>query len=119
MRLLRESEGDDRKFDALFAIAPLEWHAAVQRSGLTHIVMHYDPSDVIGPIGIQRGPSVVGLSGGGMFRFYGAERAGLVVLPRLAAITLGKRTNPKVMIGVRIDVVLSSIDLDRERRGDT
>lgn len=90
--------------------APREMYAKLGLSSATHIVVEYDRKKVVGEHGVQVSPKVTGLSGGGLFRHRGLERAADASLPQLLGILLEKRDMEKVMFAVRVDIVLNAID---------
>jgi hypothetical protein len=97
------------------AIAPLSDYQRVKLHPATHIVTEFDYKSVVGPAGVQQAPKFEGLSGGGQFRLHSLENPGNITIPKLAAITVEQRRLERLMVGVRIDVILTAIDKLRQK----
>jgi len=79
-----------------------------------HVALEFNAHAAIGPRGIGPAPMVSGMSGGGVFRLPGLERRG-DRSPQLSAILIEHLAAHRLMVGVRIDTVLTAIDWDRGR----
>ncbi len=93
----------------LATIASLDQHRMAKRDPRHHIVLDYKARAVVGPKGTQRSPKVIGISGGGLFTFSIDAMLNLQP-PRLAGITVEQFPEQRVLIGLRLGVVLGSID---------
>jgi len=86
-----------------------------------HLAVKYDPAEMKGPDGeAMRGPSLRGMSGGGLFLVVGSEtQTGIEVTLLLAGILTTCRGEPhNALIATRVDCLLDAISPTRpeERR---
>jgi len=87
-----------------------EEHASLKLSPQTHIACHYNEKKVVSDGGLKRGPKLVGMSGGGVFRFRSLEVPGILALPMLAGVIIEQDRQRDAIIATRIGVIQSAID---------
>ncbi len=91
-------------------IAAEELYTRHSRDPRHHILIEYDPRQMISRAGRHLPPSFDGLSGGGIFTVPGIQRLGDVSPPRLAGITIELWAANDLYVGTRIDLIHAALD---------
>jgi hypothetical protein len=91
-------------------IVPEADHLALKVSVETHIAAEFDYKQVYTTTGPGLSPKLLGISGGGVFRFPIAERKTDLTLPTLTGIMIEQDKEKRRLLATRIGVVLSLIE---------
>lgn len=107
----RAANGTETPYQTLGSvILTIAEHADLGVSHESHVACRLDDKSIVSAKGVHTAPKLVGISGGGVFRFRPLEAPGVADTPRLVGVVIEQDKQKNSILATRIEEVTRAIE---------